>query len=90
MKPKIGEQIWCVYQDQIIKETVEFLGKESFIIEGYEYKYDAEYEYKYYNEDWFKNLEKAKKSLLKKNSGKKVKIIKISDFIYQLVGEDEE
>ena len=66
MKPKINEEVWCIYDYSIILEKVEFLGEQSFLIEGYDCKHHPEYYYESYNCAWFKDLEKAKKYLIKK------------------------
>ena len=74
MKPKINDEIWCIYDTQIIKEKVEYLGEDSFLIEGYACKYDPCYSYSDYNVTWFKDLEKAKKQM-RKTFGKNIKIV---------------
>ena len=66
MKVKIGQQVYTIYTDQIYLEEVAYLGKDSFIVDGYEDKTSSEYYYDDYGVEWFKDLEKAKKALLKK------------------------
>lgn len=72
MKPKISEKIWTIYDNQITLEEVEYLGAESFLIEGYEDKYDPCYCYSDYNKTWFRDLEKAKKEM-RKRFGRNIK-----------------
>ena len=66
MKAKIGDKIYCIWNEQIYLETVEYIGEKMFLVEGYQNKYDAEYTYSDYGITWFRDLEKAKKTLLKK------------------------
>lgn len=90
MKPKIGDKVWCIYDYQIIGEVVEFLGEQSFLIEGYQDKYDPEYEYSDYNKTWFRDLEKAKKAL-RKTYDHKIRIEQYYDTdIYEAYEEDED
>ena len=70
MKPKIGEVVYTLYFDQIYKELVGYLGADSFICEGYVDSYDSVFYYEDYNKDWFRDLEKAKKALIKKYHNK--------------------
>lgn len=92
MKPKIGEKVWTIYDNQILGEIVEFLGEQSFLIEGWLDKYDPEYEYSSYNKTWFRSLEKAKKELYKKykQSGQKIVIEQYYNTdIYEAIEEEE-
>lgn len=87
MKPKIDDEIWCIYDGQILLEVVEFLGKESFLIEGYDYKYDPEYCYEDYNKTWWKDLEKAKKEA-RRRYGRKIKIVEFKKGWWNIEDED--
>lgn len=90
MKPKIGEKVWCIYDYQIIGEIVEYLGEDSFLIEGYQDKYDPCYCYSDYNKTWFRDLEKAKKVLLKQyTKGVTIERYYNTD-IYEVVDGSEE
>ena len=33
--PRVGEKVWVIYEDEITQETVEFVGKDNFILAGY-------------------------------------------------------
>ena len=66
MKPKINEKVYTIWGENIILETVEYLGEDSFLIQDYENKSDACYDYSDYDVTWFRNLDRAKKRLLKK------------------------
>lgn len=88
-KPKIGTKVYCIYKDGILVKTVGFLGKESFIVEGFgSFTNDDSWEW-YYNDfeiDWFTNLTKAKKELqirCEEEYGEKVRIKKCDDTWYQ-------
>lgn len=66
MKPKLGSEVYVIWDGcQIYLEGVGYIGEDSFIVNGYEYKTDAEYYYDDYNITWFKSFEKAKKVLFK-------------------------
>ena len=90
MKPKIGEKVWCIYDYQIIGEVVEYLGVDSFLIEGYADKHDPCYSFTDYNKTWFRDLEKAKKFLLKQyKKGVRIEQYYNTD-IYEIVDEEDE
>jgi hypothetical protein len=67
MTPKLGQKVYCVYNDDcILVETVGFIGKYSFIIENFadDVNFDSlEWFYEDYNDLWFTDLSKAKKRL---------------------------
>lgn len=67
MKTHIGQKIYCLFEDQITLEEVGYIGKDSFILANYnEYRQCArELYYEEYNKKWFRDLEKAKITLLK-------------------------
>lgn len=88
-KPRIGTKVYCIYKNDILVETVEFLGKDSFIIGSFgPYTFADSWEW-YYNDyefEWFTNLAKAKKELqvrCEEEYGEKIKIKKMSDTWYQ-------
>ena len=88
MKAKLGEKVWCIYDNQIILEQVEFIGANSFLIEDYASKYDPEIFYDDYGETWFRDLEKAKKKM-RKIFGRSFKLEKWADCeIWEIVEED--
>lgn len=60
-KPKIGKKIYTIWTGDIIEDRVGYLGKDSFLLEGYDMKVEPEYYYEDYNEKWFTSLAKAKK-----------------------------
>lgn len=88
MKPKIGDTVYTIYRDQIYKETVGYLGAESFIVEYYACADDFEYNYDDYGTVWFKSLEKAMKQL-RKNYGRKKKIEQVTNDCWQIYEEDD-
>ena len=93
MKPKLGSNIYTIYQDQIYLEVVGYIGIDSFIVEGFEDKTDAEYYYDEYKERWFRTLESAKKHVAKVFREKyhcKVKIEKITADTWECYDEEEE
>lgn len=66
MKPKIGKIVYIVdkYWYSITRDIVGYLGKDSFIVEGYRFRDDnAEQYYESFDEKWFYSFEKAKKCL---------------------------
>jgi hypothetical protein len=69
MKPSIGREVFCVYDDScILIEKVFAVGDDCFIISSFSpYTRSDSWVWWYddYNETWFTNLEKAKKKLLK-------------------------
>ena len=87
MKPKIGDTVYTIYYDQIYRETVGYLGAESFIVECYADANNFEYNYDEYGTIWFKTLEKAMKQL-HKNFGNKKKIEQITNECWQNFEED--
>lgn len=65
MKPKLGKVIYTIYNGNITKTKVEYLGKDSFLTEEFRtYTFGYEYEYENYNINWFTSLAKAKKSVI--------------------------
>ena len=85
MKAKINDEIWTIYDDQILLESVEFIGKDSFLIEGHEHKIDPEYYYDDYNRTWWKSFDKAIKEM-RKRYGKNIKLKKVKEGWYELDG----
>lgn len=90
MKPKIGDKVYTIWEDNVILETVEYLGTNSFLIEGYSCKEDSCYDYSDYGITWFRDLEKAKKVLRKKFPKKAKVIIEQTDDDMWEAYEDEE
>lgn len=89
MKPKIGEKVWVIYDYQIIGEIVEYLGVDSFLIEGFTDKLDPIYDFSDYNKTWFRDLEKAKKAL-RKTYGRNVKIEQYYNTdLFEVVEDDD-
>lgn len=72
MKPKIDDVVYVIVEDQIHKYSVGYLGKQSFVVDGYEWYIHSQFEYDCYNITWFKNLEKAKIRLRKEYGRKKI------------------
>ena len=66
MKPKLNSIVYTIYDNFISKAKVEFLGENSFITSDFRYcEVGFEHEYDNYNVTWFKNLEKAKKYVMR-------------------------
>lgn len=96
MKLEIGTRVYCVYDDCILVEKVEFIGSESFIISSFgsaTYEDSWEWYYEDYDREWFTDLEKAKEELLSRfvedYDGNLVIVQKYDDY-YQLEDADEE
>ena len=87
MKPKIGETIYYLCEDQIIAYTVAFLGDESFIVDEYKYIITGEFEYSDFNVVWFKNLKKAFAALRRKY-GRKINIVHDVPFMWEVEEKD--
>lgn len=92
MMPKLGTKVYCIYGDEILVDTVGYLGKESFIINSIfdDTESDSwEWYYEEYEESWFTNLNKAKtklKELYQDKVGDNCKMIiaKCSNTRYEL------
>lgn len=88
-KPRLGQKIYVVYRGQITQETVGWLGKDSWIPEGFQDYYEEcqvyPYEYDTLNPDvyWFTTLKEAKEKLLKQEPYCK-KIKKIKDWLWEV------
>lgn len=95
LKPRLGKTVYCIYGDGIFVDSVGYLGKDSFIIEGFggsTYEDSWEWYYDQYNSLWFTNLAKAKKALLEQmdNTGAyKFKIVKVYDDWYRVEEKGE-
>lgn len=82
--PRLGTTVYTLYGDYLTKDTIGFLGKDSFIIEdfvGYESN-SIEYKYSDYNVTWFTSLKKAKDALLSK--GKQLKKV-LDDYHWEVI-----
>lgn len=69
MKPKIGTNVYCIYEDSIAKYKVGYIGKNSFIID--ELHEDLifnvlEWQFEDYDKQWFTSLAKAKTEICKR------------------------
>lgn len=91
MKPEIGTKVYCIYQDSILIENVEFLGAESFLIESFgcgTYEDSWEWYYEDYETEWFTDSEKAKEELrsrvIERYDDENFDIIKVEDDYYEL------
>lgn len=60
MKPKIGQTVYILCHGYIDKDEVGYLGKHSFIIDGYENKYNQEHFYEDFGNTWFNTLREVK------------------------------
>ena len=91
MKPEIGTKVYCIYQDSILIENVEFLGAESFLIESFNsgtYEDSWEWYYEDYETEWFTDVEKAKEELrsriIERYDDENFDIIKVEDDYYEV------
>ena len=88
MKAKIGDKVYTIFQDAIYLETVKFVGENSFLIDGFESKYDSEYKYDDYDETWFYDLEKAKTFLYNRleeeNPDSNIIVAQITDSLWEV------
>ena len=90
MKPKLGRKVYCIYEIGIMVDYVGYIGKDSFIVEGYGLSTESdcwEWSYDMYGKQWFTNLSEAKKKLIDIHKGKyknKLKVVKVTDDWYAL------
>lgn len=69
MKPSIGRTVYCLYESDIYKEEVGYLGRDSFIVDDFSdlRRFDSlEWFYEEYQRTWFTSLARAKKFALAK------------------------
>lgn len=71
-KPKLGQVVYIIYDDEIYKEKVEYIGEDTFLYSIH----SEEYWFENYNMTWTTTFEKAK-SILKQNY--KVKKIQLEE-----------
>ena len=79
MKPKLGRVVYTVYQNDITKNKVAFLGKESFITDSYGGLFiDDSWEHYYdnYGHTWFTTLKDAKKYVMESLTEDEQKTVK--------------
>lgn len=99
MKPKLGTKVYCIYRDGFFIDTVGYLGKESFIINGFGGLTEEdswEWDYDKYEQNWFTDISKAKSRLVELYRGKydneeiNLVVEKINPAWYQLRDLNEE
>lgn len=67
MTPKIGDTVYCIYRDCILKHEVGYVGKCSFIVDDFtdDVFFDSlEWFYEDYGKHWFTNFNDAADKLL--------------------------
>lgn len=66
---KPGRKVYVIYDGNIFLESAAYIGKHSFIVDGYEWRVDGarEWYYEDYGETWFTSLSEAKKFLIQDN-----------------------
>lgn len=74
-KPKLGQVVYIIYDDEIYEEKVEYIGEDTFLYS----RYSNEYWYENYNMTWTINFEKAKSILRQNNKVKKLKLEEIEN-----------
>lgn len=85
MKNKLnpGHKVYVIYDDAIFLKSAAYVGKHSFIVDGYEQLVDdaREYDYIDYGKTWFTSIAEAKKFLLQENIAHGItgKIIQLAD-----------
>ena len=93
-KPKIGTDVYTIYEWSIERQKVYALGEESFISDNFckaTYKDSQEWQYCHYGITWFYSMDKAK-SYLKKQyklewpSSKNVRFIGNGEYC-ELIGD---
>jgi hypothetical protein len=91
MKPSIGKKVYLIgdsnisdYARSICLENVGYVGKESFVIEGYNVMRDGfqEYYYKDYGKTWFTSLSDVTKFLIAYYAERGEKILIVGDTDY--------
>ena len=96
MKPEIGTEVYCLYRDGILVNTVAFIGNESFIVDSFGCCTEEdswEWYYEDYKEKWFTDLNEAKIKLILDYDDEydgNLRIAKISDDWYQLEDDNDE
>lgn len=99
MKPKLGTKVYCIYNDGFFVDTVGYLGKESFIINGFGGSTEEdswEWNYDKYGQSWFINISEAKDKLFElykdEYDAEESELIvkKINEDWYQIVDLNEE
>lgn len=99
MKPKLGTKVYCIYRDGFFIDTVGYLGKESFIINGFGGSTEEdswEWDYDKYEQNWFTDISKAKNRLVElyrsKYDNEEINLVveKINPVWYQLRDLNEE
>lgn len=87
-KPRIGQKVYCIYEDSILAQEVFMIGKDSFLLYPYGTLEDSwEWGYEDYEETWFTSLSRAKKRLLEtvyQEEGEKLYVEKLSDDYYEV------
>lgn len=67
MQPKLGQKVYFIYGTQIIKDTVGYLGKDSFVVNSIHdtctERDSLIWDFEDYDVEWFTNLNKAKAAL---------------------------
>ena len=90
MKPKLGNKVYCLYDNGIFVDKVGYLGKDSFIIDDFNNckEFDSlEWFFDDFNIQWFTSLSKAKTALIDKFKDRyagKLKVVKINDDWYEI------
>lgn len=89
-KPRLGTTVYCIYGDGIFKDTVGYLGKDSFIVSSFNTATENsswEWEFDKYDIEWFTSIAKAKKALIdqfKDDYEGKLKVTKMEEDWWQL------
>ena len=75
-KPKIGQNVYCIYYYSIMLKQADYIGEDSFIVEYTSWYMDDSKRWFYddYNVTWTLNFNKAKALLRKKYNIKKLKL----------------
>lgn len=76
-KPKINQQVYCIYNDSIMLKLAERIGEDSFLTEYTSWYFDDSKRWYYddYNITWTLTFNKAKALLKKKLGVKKLNLV---------------
>lgn len=83
-KPKIGQNVYCIYYYSIMLKQANRIGEDSFIVDYTSFYCDDSKRWFYdeYNITWTTNFEKAKALLRKKYNIKKITLVEHHEHDY--------
>lgn len=89
MKPDLNTVVYTIYEHNITKTRVAFIGNKSFITEHFKKGYDYGYEFDFndFGNSWFTSLSEAKKKIIEDNEC--CKLVKLADDYWTGVDKDD-